>query len=475
MAKSGSGSSPNVTTGTEFVEKVLATVRRHGMLAGGETVLVGLSGGADSVTLLHTLLVLRSRLSLTLHVLHVHHGLRPEADREAAFVESLGRRLDVPVTVERVQVSSEPGESLEARARKARYGALRRWAAALSASKVALGHTADDQAETVLMRLLDGAGPRGLAGIPAVRGFFIRPLIEARRREIEAELTRAGLEWVEDPSNRDPKFLRNRIRHDLIPFLAGAYNPRIVEALCRAGALARDLVQDVEALAAGEFDRLAREGDGGVVLSRVALKALPPGIGEEVLRHALIRLGGRRPLRSWAFGALARSIATESLAPIRLGSVWLEVSGDSVRLSRGRAEALPEVSFAVPGAITLPEVGLRLEAREFERRPSYPPPADPWTVAFDRDALPAVLAVRSRRPGDRFHPFGAPGTKRLKAFLIDAKIPRWRRDRLPLLVADGEIAWVVGVRRGALAPVTTSTRSVLEVKAIPLGGDHAPE
>ncbi len=464
-----------MTTGTEFVEKVFATIRRHAMLAGGETVLAGVSGGADSVALLHALLALRQRLGLTLHVLHVNHGLRPEANAEATFVEDLGLRWGVPVMVERVHLVLESGESLEARARGARYAAFRRWAGALGAARVALGHTADDQAETVLMRLLEGAGPRGLAGIPPMRGRFIRPLIEIRRREIEAELKKAGLTWVEDPSNRDPKFLRNRIRHDLLPFLAATYNPDITEALCRAGALARALVRDVERLGAQELDHLAEVDDGGLVFSRAALRALPTTIAEEVLRQGLVRLDERRPLRAWAQHALGRLSGPGSPGPVQIGRVWIEVSGDRLRLSRGPALALTEAVLPLPGSLVLPEAGLRLEAREFDCPDSYTPPADSWTVAFDRAALPATLGVRSRRRGDRFHPFGAPGSKRLKTFLIDAKIPRWRRDRLPLLLADGEIAWVVGVRRGAVAPVTGATRRIAEVRAIPLGGGAGPE
>jgi tRNA(Ile)-lysidine synthase len=158
-----------------------------------------------------------------------------------------------------------------------------------------------------------------------------------------------------------------------------------------------------------------------------------------------------------------------------VGRVWLEVSGDHLRLSRGIAEPLADAVLPVPGSVALPGAGLRLEAREFDRPDSYTPPADPWTVAFDRDTQPAALSVRGRRAGDRFHPFGASGGKRLKAFLIDAKIPRWRRDRLPLLLAEGEIAWVVGVRRGAVAPVTALTRRILEVRAIPLGGGARAE
>ena len=459
-----------MTTVTEFVEKVFGTIRRHAMLAGGETVLVGVSGGADSVALLHALLALRPRLGLTLHVLHVNHGLRPEADSEAAFVEDRGLRWGVPIIVERVHVVAEAGESLEAWARRQRYAAFSKWARAVGASRVALGHTADDQAETVLMRLLEGAGPRGLTGIPPVRGRYIRPLIEVRRREIEAELERAGLTWVEDPSNRDPKFLRNRIRHDLLPFLAAAYNPQIVEALCRAGALARALVQDVAHHAAQELERLAEGEEGGLVFSRAALRALPVGVAEEVLGQALHRLGERRPLRAWARRALQRPIEPGSPAPIKIGRVRVEVSGDRLRLSRGHVEALGEAILPVPGSVELPAGGLRLEAREFDCPESYTPPADPWIVAFDREGLPGALSVRSRRAGDRFHPFGALGGKRLKAFLINAKIPRWRRDRLPLLLAGGEIAWVVGVRRGALAPVTAATRRIVEIRAFPLGG-----
>ena len=464
-----------MTTDAEFAERALRTVRRHAMLAGGETVLVGVSGGADSVALARVLLALGPRLDLTLKILHVNHGLRAEADAEAAFVEALGRRWGVPVVVERLGLTPGPGQSLEARARGERYAAFRRWAGALGASRVALGHTADDQAETVLMRLLEGAGPRGLAGIPAVRGLFIRPLIEVRRQEIEAELRRAGVEWVEDPSNRDLKLLRNRIRHDLLPFLASTYNPRITEALGRAGALVRELVQDLERSAVAELARLVETDEGGLVLSRTALRALPRGVAEEILRQALGRLGERGPLRAWAQRALTRPLDLDRPAPLRLGRAWLEVSGDRVRLSRGPALALTEAVLPVPGSVVLPEAGLRLEAREFERPDGYRPPTDPSTAAFDRARLAGTLGVRSRRAGDRFHPFGAPGGKRLKAFLIDVKIPRWRRDRLPLLLANGEIAWVVGVRRGAIAPITEATQCILEVTATPLGGGRAPE
>ena len=233
------------------------TIRRHAMLAGGETVLVAVSGGADSVALLHILRELAPTFRLTLHVLHVDHGLRADSVRDAEFVRALGARLGVPVEVERVAVG--PG-SVEAAARDARYAALEAWADRLGADRIAIGHSADDQAETVLMRLLDGAGVRGLAGIPPRRGRVIRPLIETRRQALRDALVAAGLDWVEDETNRDPKFLRNRIRHELLPLLAASYATDVVPSLARAARRARETVDALDRTATDALERLASGG-----------------------------------------------------------------------------------------------------------------------------------------------------------------------------------------------------------------------
>lgn len=453
-----------------FLERVSETIRRHGMLRGGETVLVGVSGGPDSVCLLHSLLTLAPSLSLALQVLHVHHGLRPEADAEADFVADLGRAWNVPVAVERVHPAGAGRLSPEAQARRVRYAAFREWAARLGASRVAVGHTADDQAETVLMRLLEGAGPRGLGGIPPVRGIFIRPLIELPRSTILRELERLGHSWIEDPSNRNPKFLRNRIRHDLLPLLAGSYNPRIVEALCRVGALSRDLAADLEGVAQQELDRLAIDDDAGLIVPLDPLRALPPGVAVALLRLALARLGESAPLRGWAQRALRGLLEREtSHGRLVLGRVTVERDPAQIRLVRWAEGVLSDQSVTIPGSVRVPEVRLQLEAREFLRPPGYTPATGPWTAVFDRNSLPTSLTIRGRRSGDRFRPFGSPGSKRLKKFLIDAKVPRWKRDSLPLVVAGDEILWVVGIRRGAAAPVTPATRRVVQLSAIPSG------
>src|SRR5256886_7853364 len=226
------------------LETVRATLRRHAMLTGGEHVVIGVSGGADSTALLSVLTSLTSAYRLRLSALHVDHRLRPESWRDAEHVQALGARLGVPVDVIPVAVSSNG--SLEAAARQARYAALERHANQIGADRIALGHTADDQAETVLMRVLEGAGLRGLAGIPPTRGRIIRPLLDLRRAELTAHLDAVGLAWIEDPTNRDLRFLRNRIRHDLLPLLATAHAGDLSARLARVAREARQAVDTLE-------------------------------------------------------------------------------------------------------------------------------------------------------------------------------------------------------------------------------------
>jgi tRNA(Ile)-lysidine synthase len=453
-----------------FAEAVERTIRRHAMLASGDAVLVAVSGGADSVALVHTLVTLAPAWRLRLHVLHVDHGLRPDSVRDAAFVRTLGARLGVPVEVAVVAVG--PG-SLEDAARVARYAALEAGARRVGATRIALGHTADDQAETVLMRLLSGSGVRGLAGIPPVRGAIIRPLIERRRAEVLAALASAGLPWVEDPTNRDPKFLRNRVRHELLPLLVDAWEPDMIARLNRVARDAREAVDALDREASAALERLASAEGEAVTLSRTALAALSRPVAAEVLRQAAARLGSRAPLRGWGHRGLRRVLATPApRRPFRLGGVLVEVSGDRVRVATSAPPPLGERTLAVPGRVELPEIGAALEARLVPMK-GYVVPRDARTVAFDAAALPRALAVRPRRRGDRFRAFGD-GERRLKSFLIDTRIPRWERSRLPVVEAGGEIVWLAGLRRAAMAPVTPATREVVELRLVALAEQGGP-
>jgi tRNA(Ile)-lysidine synthase len=448
----------------DIVHAAARTIRRHAMLEGGETLVIGVSGGADSVALLHVLLRLAPDLALRLHVLHVDHGLREDSARDGEFVRALGIRLGVPVDVVRVRVAAG---SIEAAARAARHGALEAVAVRVGAARVALGHTADDQAETLIMRLLEGTGVRGLAGIPPVRGRLIRPLIESRHQDAVTTLTAAGLPWIEDPSNRDVRFFRNRVRHALMPRLVEAAGGDVVGPLGRLARRAREAIDALDHVAAAELERLAHAEHGALVLPRSALGALPRPVAAEVLRAAAARLGSREPLRAWGHRGLRRVLASAPpRRPLRLGGIVVEVSGDRVRVGVTRAPALAPRDLPVPGRVELPEIGRALEAVVVAAA-DYALPREPDRVAFDAAGLPPRLVIRPRRRGDRFRPFGG-GDRRLKSFLIDAKVARWERDRLPLVDAGDDIVWVAGLRRGAAAPVTEHTDSVVELRLVPL-------
>jgi tRNA(Ile)-lysidine synthase len=300
-----------------------------------------------------------------------------------------------------------------------------------------------------------------------VRGRVIRPLLDVRRPALRELLVAAGLPWLEDPTNQDRRFARNRIRHDVLPVLAGAVDTDVVPLLVRTARLAREAVDALEQTASAALARLAMGEADALTLPRSALAALPPTVAAEVLRRAAVRLGGRPLLRAWAHRGLRRVLAeAPPRRPLRLGPVSVEVSGDHVRVGVRPATPLASRALTVPGRVELPEIGQAIEARV---RPAegYALTPAPERVAFDAAVLPRTLTVRPRRRGDRFRAFGG-GERRLKALFIDAKVPRWERSRRPLVEALGEIVWVAGLRRGAAAPVTAATREIVELGLVPL-------
>lgn len=279
-------------------EQARNTIRRFGMVQPGQRVLVALSGGADSICLLHVLVRLRESLAIDVIALHVDHALRPESATQAQEVQRICVGLGVPCALRRVSVPerrARTGESVQDAARKMRYAALRKEAEATGAHRIAVAHNADDQAETVLMRLLRGAGMTGLAGIPPVRGSIIRPLIEVWGRDIRLYCKRHGLPIVEDPSNMSDAYLRNRLRHHLIPYIEEEYNPRFRAALCRTAELLRTDEETLETWVEEVYASPAVDGQDGSGWARVLAKGLsqlPVGLARRVLRHAYRKATG---------------------------------------------------------------------------------------------------------------------------------------------------------------------------------------
>ena len=432
--------------------------------------MVAVSGGPDSVALLDVLSELAPRLDLHLAVAHVHHGLRAEADADAEIARAHAERLGLEYFLERVSVrAAPPWEGLEAEARRARLAALEARARAIGAQRIATGHTADDQAETVLMRLFDGAGPRGLAGIAFARGRLIRPLLASRRADVLAHLGGRGLAWAEDASNRDPRIRRNRIRHEVLPYLADVCGRSIAESLCRSADLSRALVDDLEARARIELERLAARGTSGMVFKVADLRSLSEEVAAEVLLQAAAALGDARPRRAVVHRAARRFVRAETpRRALRMGPLLVERSGRWLRVGPPALPALHPRHWDAREALVLDEVGLRLEAHRFDRPADYAPPRERHRAAFDADAIAGEFTVRPRRRGERFAPFGAPEERRIKSLMSDAGVPRWERARTPLLEVGGHAVWLVGLRRGRAARIEPHTKRILEVTVLPL-------
>jgi tRNA(Ile)-lysidine synthase len=278
-----------------LVAAVDRALRAGGPLPPGATIVVGLSGGADSVALTDALAALRRRRRLRLVAAHLDHGLRPGSAEDAAFCAELCRSLDVPLLSGRADVRARAEREkggIEQAARRERFAFLRRVAAAEGAVAIAVAHTRDDQAETLLLRLLRGAGATGLAGMRPRAGDVVRPLLSISRQEVLDYLRERGLAWREDPSNRDTAHRRNRVRHELLPYLEERFNPRVREALARTAALLADDAAHLRAEAASLVDGIAEEQGSTLVLRRAFIAEAPRAVARAALREALARAGG---------------------------------------------------------------------------------------------------------------------------------------------------------------------------------------
>ncbi|UCH34792.1 MAG: tRNA lysidine(34) synthetase TilS, partial [Armatimonadota bacterium] len=400
-----------------------------------------------------------------------HHGLRgDEADADAGFAGALARSLRVPFSQHRVDVRAFADEhrmSIETAARSLRYQLLERAADRASASRIATGHTADDQAETVLMNLLRGTGPTGLAGIPSVRGRLIRPLLGVTRSDVEAYCKAQDLDYRLDSSNLDRAFRRNRIRHEILPALR-AVQPRVDAVLCRLADImgAENDYMAVQTANALREVGAQRPGELGIACGLLAL--LPKALQRRVLRAAIARLKGDELdielERVEALVDLALSGRTGATVELPGGIRGERTYGEVVLslVAPPAAAVSREWSLPVPGEVTLEELGISLTAARSRARRA---PSSPMSALLDARDLTLPLTVRTRRRGDRFTPFGMKGSVKLQDFFVNAKVPRAERSRIPLVLSQGEIVWVVGYRISDRHKVRKRTRGTIRLEA----------
>ncbi len=474
---------------SDILQAVCCTIRRHRMLADGDRVLVAVSGGPDSVALLHLLVRLRRRMRrLSLCAAHLNHMLRgTAAEGDERYVRRIARRLRVQFVSERCDVraaSAARGVGIEEAGRAERYEFFARTAKAFRAGRIALGHHADDNAETVLHHIIRGTGIRGLRGIPPCRPLepdsnilVVRPLIEIPRARIEAYLRSKRLRPRQDASNRSLDYFRNVIRHRILPVIEESCDSGVRDSLNRLAAAAYEITAhlEAEAEAALRTGPLTFAGDE----ARVPvdwLAGFPDAVKLEIWRELLRRSGV--PLGRLTRGHFQALLA---LARRKRGSGELHLPGASaVRRRQSVLIIGPQVAvrpaqtrrrcirLTVPGETVLPGYGGRMEAvilkggmRELR---AFLPRKTRWEEMMDYDALRGSLAVRTWRAGDRFHPLGAPGIRKLQDFMTDAKITREERRRLPIIVARDKPIWLMGWRMDERVKIRPSTRRILRLR-----------
>ena len=447
----------------DILHRVEAYIQRERLLTPGDGVVVALSGGPDSVTLFDLLHRLKAKWDLTLYIAHLNHQLRPNAESDAAFVKQIARNDPVYIGKEDVvQRAKENKQSLEEAARDARRAFLDTVKQKTGANKIALGHTKSDQAETVLLRLVRGAGLTGLGGMrPISEACWIRPLLSFSRSEIEFYVRTRNLQVLRDETNSDPKFLRNRIRTDLIPRLQKAYNPQIEDLLSRLAILLQNDDAHLENIAEQALSEAILYRDNRkFILDVKRFFGYHISLRRRLIRKVLFAL--QASAEAARFQAVERILETAS-TPGRSVQITPEISAyrthDTLIITQpARAYCFlvePGVPLDINGKFSI-DILNRVNRERLENAAEH-------TVFFDLDQLPnRALYLRSPRPGDYFYPFGMQGKKKVSRLLGDSKIPRPLRGEIPLLVSDATILWVAGLRRSQIAPITPDTRRVLK-------------
>jgi tRNA(Ile)-lysidine synthase len=469
----------------DLLTRVRHTIGRHELAGERTRVVVALSGGPDSVALAHVLATLAREGTLTVAgAAHFNHTLRAASGADERFCRDLAGRLGWPFVADRGDVAARARiekRSIEDAARAMRYEFFERALAQLTADVVALGHTRDDQAETFLLRLLRGAGARGLAAMRPRRGRYIRPLIDCRRAELKAFLDAGGFAYIVDETNADVAIPRNRVRAELLPLLERRFNPSIVDALADAADVAREewvWLQD----AAEPFFRalVTRDDETTWRVDVEGLNELAPALARATLHRAMTSAAHGRtvPFRH----VLAALEVSRGAPPFDAPSQRVERHGGFLVL-RGRPPGavgrmppagatanLFRYPLSIPGEVQILETGCWISAARGAPLDSNTADlratcgtADLHTTARVRaDKVQGALTVRSRQPGDRFRPVGLGGEKKLQDFFVDRKVPRDERDRIPLVVdARDRIVWVAGHAVDDEFRVTDPAQSVL--------------
>ena len=461
-------------------QRVLQFIREHRLVSSQHELLVAVSGGPDSVCLLHILATLQEELGIRLHVAHLNHQLRGvDAEADAEYVADLARQLGIPATIEKRDVKAYQAQqriSLEEAAREVRYTFLAQVAKSIGTNQVAVGHTSDDHIETILMHLIRGTGTRGLRGLqPSSRWqssgnslTIIRPLLPLSRQETADYCRHHQLMPRTDASNLSLSPLRNRIRHQLLPLLR-SYNPRVAEALLRTARIAGDDLAFLDSESARLWGELVQRQENTIVLDKGRFLELPSALQRYLLRMSIEKLlGNLKDIETRHIEEIMDALTKPAGKRLSLpGGLNFFIDYDKYLIGPDAAALSPfpvlggKFPLKLPGETHLP--GWRVVATIISQEQMAEKDED-FTAYLDFDKTGDRLVVRSRQPGDRFQPLGMSQPKKLGEFMIDSKIPSAWRQRIPIVCSPEHILWVVGWRIDDRVKVTKGTKQVLCLK-----------
>ncbi len=431
----------------DIFERFYQEIRRKKLIEPGDHLLLAYSGGPDSTCLLSLLIRLKSKISFNLSLAHLNHGLRASAREDEEFVSAIAKEYNLPLIIKRANVKEYARKyhlNLEEAGRELRYKFLEETRKSLLANKIATAHTMDDQAETFLLRLIRGSGPRGLRGIlPEIEGRIIRPLIFLRRHEVEAYLRELKIPFRIDESNLDRRFLRNRIRFELLPLLEKKFNPRIVANLARVADILREEEDFLSKIEEEALPRFIEKVDESFRLEAEALAELHPALARRLVRRFLIMLrGDLREINFKEVEAIRRLEPGQKLhlrrkiKLIRIGPYIMEEKGL-------RSFQNYEIIWNGQEIVEIPGIGLKFSARRTKIKP-FPPFDDSCRACLSLNRLSFPLTIRPRRPGDSYTPVGSVRPRKIKDLMSSRHIPVYLRKFWPVFVSKGEIVWVPG-------------------------------
>lgn len=462
-----------------LVFKIKDYLIQQNLVKKDEKLAVAVSAGPDSVTMFYCLNELKKDIGFDLVIFHINHMLRgKESDRDEAFVKDLASSLDISFHSARVNVTEYQKKrkcSIQVAAREMRYFHLDQLADRHSISKIATGHTANDQAETVLMRILKGSGLRGIAGIPPIRdNKYIRPLLEVTREEVKEYLNQNQIKFLMDSTNLKNNYLRNQVRNELIPSLKEKFNPSIVETLCRSSQIFRIEDDFISEIAHNEFKKLILKNNREtLILDAIGFQPLHTALKKRIILDAIYHFpnSGKQvsqDINENILGVIASNISGKSI------SIYDELIFKyqynqiifQTQMKSFTEGMIKQIKLIVPGKTKIPEIGKEVISTVINKKdiPKDFRGRDAFTVFIDYDFSGKELFIRSRQRGDRFYPLGIKGHKKLKDYFIDKKIPREDRDLIPLITNKESIFWIAGYQVSELAKIKEHTKNAIKLE-----------